>query len=302
MSTPFLSIITINYNNAAGLRKTLESVKNQTSKNYEQIVIDGGSADGSVEVLEEFLSDKEFSGQVAYWCSECDRGVYDAMNKAIPHAQGEYCLFLNSGDYFADDDVVSRFSGYGLTDDVVYTNAICFDSRKEWKMTYPGKITAAHFFNNGALNHQNVLIKTSLQKAHLYSTDFKILSDREFFLYWLMNGGASFRFIDDAIAKYECETGISTTQIDLIEVEMKRLNDLYFSPQIQDSFAYVWNLYAEVKTELSVYTKCYHGILRRLKDALRGYSRIKRKITGGGYSLALAANPIAGRRIREVAA
>lgn len=104
----FLSIITINYNNADGLRKTIESVKNQTSKNYEHIIIDGGSTDESVSVIKEFLANSDYAKQVTFWCSEKDKGVYDAMNKGTLHANGRFCLYLNSGDYLSDNSPVLK--------------------------------------------------------------------------------------------------------------------------------------------------------------------------------------------------
>ena len=93
-----LSIITINRNNKTGLEKTIYSVVNQNYKDYEYIVIDGDSSDGSLEVIKR--NEKYFS----YWVSEPDSGVYQAMNKGIDRANGEYCLFLNSGDYLKDDN------------------------------------------------------------------------------------------------------------------------------------------------------------------------------------------------------
>ena len=97
-----LSIITINLNNDTGLNKTIESVINQTLKNFEFIIIDGGSTDRSVELI------KEYAGQINYYVSEPDKGIYNAMNKGIRQAQGEYCFFLNSGDYFVNESVLEK--------------------------------------------------------------------------------------------------------------------------------------------------------------------------------------------------
>ena len=85
-----LSIITINLNNAAGLRKTIQSVVNQTYIDFEYIIIDGFSSDGSIEVI------KEYADRINYWVSEPDRGIYNAMNKGILKTSGEYIHFLNS--------------------------------------------------------------------------------------------------------------------------------------------------------------------------------------------------------------
>ena len=94
-----LSIITINYNNASGLRKTIESVVNQTSLEFEYIVIDGASTDGSIEII------KEFKDKITFWVSEPDTGIYNAMNKGIHSAKGKYCQFLNSGDSLVPPNV-----------------------------------------------------------------------------------------------------------------------------------------------------------------------------------------------------
>ena len=86
------SVITISYNNAEGLRKTMESVFSQTCADYEFIVIDGGSNDGSVDII------KNGEQKLSFWCSEADKGVYNAMNKGVSHAKGDYLIFMNSGD------------------------------------------------------------------------------------------------------------------------------------------------------------------------------------------------------------
>jgi len=97
-----LSIITINLNNEEGLRKTVESVKKQTFTDFEFLVIDGGSKDGSIDIIQE---NKQ---HINYWVSERDKGIYNAMNKGIKVAKGEYCYFLNSGDYLQGDDVLKK--------------------------------------------------------------------------------------------------------------------------------------------------------------------------------------------------
>ena len=98
-STP---IITINYNNVDGLRKTINSVISQTFRDFEWIVIDGGSTDGSKDLINQYVE------YFSYSISEPDSGVYNAMNKGIKVAHGEYFIFLNSGDYFYDKNVLEK--------------------------------------------------------------------------------------------------------------------------------------------------------------------------------------------------
>ena len=113
-----LSVVTINRNNASGLRKTIESVVNQTFHDFEYIVIDGASDDGSVDVI------KEFADKITYWVSEPDGGIYSAMNKGVRKAQGEYVQFLNSGDFLVDGHVYERFFTGDIYADVAYGNRI----------------------------------------------------------------------------------------------------------------------------------------------------------------------------------
>ena len=111
-----LSVITVNYNNITGLKKTFESVFCQTNKEFEYIVIDGASVDGSVD---EIIAHK---ADIEYYVSEPDRGVYDAMNKGIKVATGDYCVFMNSGDCFYSDDVVEAALPLLDGTDIVYGN------------------------------------------------------------------------------------------------------------------------------------------------------------------------------------
>jgi acetyltransferase-like isoleucine patch superfamily enzyme len=123
-----LSIITINRNNAAGLRKTIESVVSQTYTDFEYIIIDGASTDDSVNIIKEYaeatLPCGEGLGERLYWVSEPDKGIYNAMNKGILKANGEYCLFLNSGDWLYDNDVLNDVFSISPTEDIVYGNDV----------------------------------------------------------------------------------------------------------------------------------------------------------------------------------
>jgi glycosyltransferase involved in cell wall biosynthesis len=170
-----LSIITINRNNAAGLEKTCLSVVTQTYQNLEWIIIDGNSNDNSVEII------KRYSHKAFYWISEPDTGVYNAMNKGIKIATGEFLLFLNSGDYLLhpwtlqeviDEINISKYA------DVYYSDAV-LDTYEVSK--YPPNISL-DFFLNDMINHQNCLIRRELFKHRLYNEDYKIFADRHFFI------------------------------------------------------------------------------------------------------------------------
>ena len=106
------SIITINFNHADGLENTIQSVINQTCHDYEFIIIDGGSSDGSVDVI------RKYKENINYWVSEPDGGIFPAMNKGTRQAHGDYCIYMNSGDTFYDNNVLEKVKTCNYTEDI----------------------------------------------------------------------------------------------------------------------------------------------------------------------------------------
>ena len=184
-----ISIITINRNNADGLKQTLISVAKQISKDFEHIVIDGASTDHSNEVIKQF-------SHVAYWVSEPDTGIFGAMNKGIIRAKGEYCMFLNSGDYLENSSIISTMLSHLNGEDIVYGNLIKKSLTGKMKnFNYVGEITLNRFVL-ASLPHPASFIKTSLLKQlGLYRTDFCIVSDWAFFLEAIFKHGASYKHV-----------------------------------------------------------------------------------------------------------
>ena len=222
-----LSIITINYNNAIGLKKTIESLIEQSYQEYEYIVIDGGSDDGSKEVIWESLR------YVSSWCSEKDTGVYNAMNKGIMRATGEYLLFLNSGDYLYDstvlEDVTSTLSG----EDIIYGDLLYVENGVEREVcVYPTTLNLDYFFEH-SLGHPATFIKRSLFQDSLYSEDLKIVSDWEFFLKKIVLEEVSYRHISRTITAFGMG-GISS-QIDACNEERERVLRKFFPSMLRDA-------------------------------------------------------------------
>lgn len=192
-----LSIITINYNNRDGLRKTIESVVNQTWQDFEYIVIDGGSKDGSVEVI------KEFANHIDYWVSEPDKGIYNALNKGVAVAQGEYCNFMNSGDCFCNDTTLEKVFAINSSSDLICGNTITPHYIKK----APPEITFQFLFNF-AICHQSAFIRTTLMKKYGYDEKYKIVADRKFFIQALLLDNCSYQAADVDVVKYDI-TGFS---------------------------------------------------------------------------------------------
>jgi glycosyltransferase involved in cell wall biosynthesis len=184
-----LSIITVNLNNRDGLIKTAESVIAQTWKDYEWIVIDGGSTDGSIGVINEYINK---TSKITHWCSEKDNGIYHAMNKGINNASGEYCYFLNSGDYLCKPEVLEKIFTVDFGEDIIY-GGMMFEGGKVRK--FPSKICPPDLLY-GFLPHQNMFIKTKLMNAkNGYRTDYKIVADWVFYTEAIFREKASYKHI-----------------------------------------------------------------------------------------------------------
>jgi glycosyltransferase involved in cell wall biosynthesis len=198
-----LSIITVNYNNAQGLERTIDSVVKQTFTDMEFIVVDGGSSDESQEVI------RTNEAHITKWISEKDNGVYHAMNKAIDLATGEYILFLNSGDHFAHHEVLQKNKQhFGQTDLLIFDIHVTGQGLDYIKQ-HPDDITFSYLFKD-TLAHQAVFIKRSLfEKWGAYDESLKIVSDWKFFLKALYHG-ATYKIVHEVLTKYYLD-GMSAT-------------------------------------------------------------------------------------------
>ena len=210
------SIITVNYNNCKGLRMTIESVVNQTYRDFEFIVIDGGSTDGSADVL------KEYDQHITYWVSEKDTGIYNGMNKGIARATGEYLNFMNSGDCFYADDVLQRVAAYNSHADFVVGRDYHFSEAKQQghASIQPPRLSMVHFFV-ATLDHQSSFIRRELFNSTPYREDYRLVSDWIFFTEKIVGEGKHVQFIDDIVCRRE-DGGLSEQQC---ERNRKEIND-----------------------------------------------------------------------------
>ncbi len=202
-----LSIVTINYNNLVGLKKTIDSVVAQTLRDYEWIVIDGGSTDGSKELIEQYQS------HFAYWCSEPDKGIYNAINKGISHAHGDFVQFLNSGDWLFEDTTLEKvFSQIDNKNDIYYGDMVQVnDGEKLNPLSYPDEL-GFFFFPYNNICHQATFYRRSLFDNNPYDESFFIVSD------WAMNiklllEGCTFKHLNQNIVYYDnCGRSSETDQ------------------------------------------------------------------------------------------
>jgi glycosyltransferase involved in cell wall biosynthesis len=174
---PLFSIITINLNNAIGLQKTIDSVLSQSYDDYEYIIIDGASTDDSIEHIMNCRT------HLAYWVSERDTGIYDAMNKAIAAAKGDYCLFLNSGDILYSKTVLQDVADQNPNADIVYGDMMNSRNGKSEGLTKNPDKLSWFFLLVNVITHPAQFIKRELfNRFGGYSQKYLIASDYEFFL------------------------------------------------------------------------------------------------------------------------
>lgn len=228
-----LSIITINRNNAAGLEKTLCSVASQTIKEFEYVVIDGASTDGSVEVI------KKYEPQFSYlkWVSEPDSGIYNAMNKGIRMATGDYIQILNSADCLAAPEVtVKMLAALEKVSfpSILYGNMVkCFpDGHKMVDKCFEGQEITMLGMYTGTLNHDPAYIRRNLfEKYGYYDESLKIVSDWKWYLQAIILGGEKPQYVDMDITLFDM-TGISETNKELDKAERKQVLEQIFPKAI----------------------------------------------------------------------
>lgn len=246
-----LAIVTINYNNAKGLRKTLASVAEQTYRDIEHIIIDGGSTDGSVDVIKEYVSanpNKDpFFKHTIKWVSEKDDGIYNAMNKGIRKATGAYIQILNSGDILAAPNVTERM--IKATEEaeypaILYGNMIRdFGNGKLSKDVCSGDIVKSEVivrakarqeelraqevewtmddFIKGTVNHDPTYIRADMYKKYgLYDENLKICSDWKWFVKAVVFGGEKLYYVPIDVTIFDT-TGISETNLEFREKERR---------------------------------------------------------------------------------
>jgi glycosyltransferase involved in cell wall biosynthesis len=197
-----LSVITINLNNKPGLEKTIKSVSDQTFTDFEYLIIDGASSDGSVDVI------KNNNNKIDFWISESDTGIYNAMNKGIRNSTGIYCLFLNSGDILANPGILEKCFNEDFSDDIIYCNLICDNGNELTYKKLSSELTFWDFFID-SIGHQSSFIKRELfSRIGFYNENFMIVSDWEFFLKAIFVNRCSLRYLDEYLAVFNT-SGIS---------------------------------------------------------------------------------------------
>lgn len=229
-----LTIVTVNRNNSKGLRKTMESVLSQSFKDYEYIILDGASTDDSVEVI------KSLSVPSVVWKSEPDKGVYDAMNKALLMAGGEWVCFMNSGDCFHSASVLSEiFDAHDRElsgADVIYGDTM---NTFSWGNIIERPDGLKKMDRRMAFCHQSSFVRTSQARSIMFDMRYKIAADYNMF-YKLYKDGANFIYYPIVIADYEAEDGMSSVNIGRREKDYALISGRYET--LSWKTEYIWRM------------------------------------------------------------
>lgn len=284
-----LSIITINYNNAAGLRKTIESVFSQTYRDFEYIVVDGASDDDSVNVIKELESEGVRELGAFKWLSEPDTGIYNAMNKGVEIALGKrvvdtfnhstlcgdknkclnrselvedkykeiedgYVLMLNSGDFLVDEHVIERIQPELDGIDIVQGNVISIKNGKEIVKCGYGKsdISFIDVMGGGFLHQASFCKRVLFDTYGYFDESYKINGDTVFYAKCLGFGNATFKYVNQNIAYYDT-TGISADpegKYRKLRKEEDKRYTLMFSRRM-------WDLFYKEEKKIKLYDKLH---------------------------------------------
>lgn len=204
IDNPLVSIVTVSYNAVSTIEQTILSVINQTYSNIEYIIIDGGSTDGTIEII------RKYENKIAYWVSEPDGGIYDAMNKGVRKTTGQWLNFMNAGDSFYNKEVLfNLFENFnGKQVDVLYGDTMIKCLNKSCiKKAFPLETMCKSL----PFCHQSVFVKTDVMKKYLFDVRFRIAADYNFF-YTIYNRNYIFHYMEAIISIYDASDGISSKQ------------------------------------------------------------------------------------------
>ncbi len=218
-----VSIITINYNNKDGIERTIKSVTSQTFLEFEYIVIDGGSTDGSKELLE------KYSSKISYWVSEPDKGIYNAMNKGITRATGEYLLFINSGDELFETNTIEKALSNLHTEDIIAGSLNFINDKSNFIAHAQKHVTFLQMYRDTIWHPSTFIKKKAFDEVGLYDERLKICSDWKWFLLAIYKYNKKYKNINTVISNFYLDGISSSKQYQhFIATERRAVFEKYF--------------------------------------------------------------------------
>lgn len=239
ISNPKISIITVVFNAAQFIEQTIKSIINQSYNNIEYIIIDGKSTDGTVDII------KQYNNNIHHWISEPDNGIYEAMNKGLKRASGDFVIFINAGDMFYSDNTLKQIPFNKHPDaDIFYGETIIIDDKTGEELglrrkKLPKNLSWKHYKKGMVVCHQSILVKKSI--APFYNTQYKLSADVDWVIRALKESKKTV-FTNSIISKF-LNGGISRTQQKLSLKERFIILKKYFglSQTIVSHLGFVYN-------------------------------------------------------------
>lgn len=230
-STPLISIITVSYNAVATIEQTVLSVINQDFEDFEYIIVDGGSTDETVEII------KKYQDRITLWVSEPDRGIYDAMNKGIRYAKGEFLYFIGADDILIDNFVLKKVSCFLTSKYNVYYGNVIF---KKMNLLYDGEFNSFKIVTRN-ISHQSIFYSKTVFDEFQYNTVYKIFADYDLNLKLFNHKKFKFVYFPITVALFNDEGASGSNTLD-IKFEKDRLSI------IKNNFPYFVYLYRLCRT------------------------------------------------------
>ena len=248
---PLVSVVTVCYNAKLDLEKTVESVISQDFRNFEYVIIDGGSTDGTMELLSKLKDLFEIKGVQYRYISESDKGTYDAMNKSLNIIKGDWVNYLNAGDIFASSTILSEFNKYAVKKDVVvyYGNTVeeyAFGRRLIQDNEEHHKNAVMPFC------HQSAFVRKKIMEVYKFDVRYRIVADHDLF-YRLRMNHFIFRHIPVTVSIYNAQYGLSATNP--LRLNLELLNIYH----VNERWYYIFVL---------IYTYIRQGLVQPLKRYL----------------------------------
>lgn len=198
-----ISIVTVTFNAAKTLEQTIQSLISQTYHDIEFIIIDGASSDGTIDII------NKYANKITYWISEPDNGIYDAMNKSLKIATGDFLLFMGADDVFYKHDIIEIMAKQMIHSNIVYYGNVLF---KGLNKIHNGKFNKIKWGTTN-ISHQAIFYPKSIYKSYSYNTKYKIYADYAYNLILLKNN-VKFIYVNEIITLYSME-GVSAKNTDI---------------------------------------------------------------------------------------
>lgn len=263
-----VSIVTVSYNSVKNIEKTILSVVNQSYRDFEYIVIDGGSTDGTIDII------KKYEDKIGFWASEADKGLYNAMNKAVQKASGTWVNFMNCGDVFISNTVLEDIFNSNVSSDIICGIAITHD--RYWLPVSPQDLSL-HFFITDTINHQSAFVRKVLLLSSPFDETLKIASDTKFFFEMLIKHQVSYKPINIEVCKCE-KPLVSNSRKESMNERIFAIKS-YFPVRCQDSIEKLFYLYNPASLLIS---QLYNSVFVQ-KWVLKLLRPIKQIITSRKY-------------------